>query len=150
MKKTKTSTNQDRKLEAKLLDLEEKLQAAAEKEKRSLADYQNLLRRTQEERLKSIKLANQSLIEELIQPLEHLEMAAVQLNDAGLNMVLDQLKKVLKNEGLEEIEVMGKRFDVEVMEAVEKNGQGDKVVKVIRKGYRLNGVVIQHAKVVLE
>lgn len=149
MKKTTSSTNQDKKLEAKLFALEEQLKVASEKEKRSLADYQNLLRRTQEERLKSIKLANQSLMEELIQPLEHLEMAAVQLNDPGLNMVLDQLKKVLVNAGLEEITVMGQEFDVNVMEAVEKKGQGNKVIEVVRKGYQLNGVVIQHAKVVL-
>ncbi|MFZ5438181.1 MAG: nucleotide exchange factor GrpE [Patescibacteria group bacterium] len=149
MKKTTSPTNQDKKLEVKLLALEEQLKVASEKEKRSLADYQNLLRRTQEERLKGIKLANQSLMEDLIQPLEHLEMAAAQLNDPGLNMVLDQLKKVLVNAGLEEIEVMGKDFDVNLMEAVEKKGQGNKVIEVVRKGYKLNGVVIQHAKVTL-
>ncbi len=149
MKKTTSPTNQDKKLEVKLLALEEQLKVASEKEKRSLADYQNLLRRTQEERLKGIKLANQSLMEDLIQPLEHLEMAAAQLNDPGLNMVLDQLKKVLVNAGLEEIEVMGKEFDVNLMEAVEKKGQGNKVIEVVRKGYKLNGVVIQHAKVTL-
>lgn len=147
MKKTKVTDQQD--LAAKVLVLEAQLQAAQEKEKRSLADYQNLLRRTQEERLKSIKLANQMLLEELVQPLEHLEMAAQQLNDAGLNMVLGQLKKVLTEAGLAEIEVLGKEFDLDTMEVVEKQGEGNKVIKVVRKGYSLNGVVIQHAKVVL-
>ncbi|MCC6710854.1 MAG: nucleotide exchange factor GrpE [Candidatus Pacebacteria bacterium] len=142
-------TTQDQKLAAKVLELEQQLHQAQEKEKRSLADYQNLLRRTQEERLKSIKLANQTLLEELVQPLEHLEMAAGQLNDPGLNMVLGQLKKVLTEAGLAEIEVMGKEFDVNLMEVVEKQAEGNKVVKVVRKGYLLNGVVIQHAKVVL-
>jgi molecular chaperone GrpE len=146
MKKT---TQDDQKLLAKVEELEQQLQQAQEKEKRSLADYQNLLRRTQEERLKSIKLANQTLLEELVQPLEHLEMAAGQLNDPGLNMVLGQLKKVLTEAGLAEIEVMGKEFDVNLMEVVEKQGEGNKVAKVVRKGYLLNGVVIQHAKVVL-
>ena len=55
----------------KIVELEEKLHLAQEKEMRSLADYQNLLRRTQQERLKSIQLANQGLMEDLIQPLEH-------------------------------------------------------------------------------
>ncbi len=142
-------TTQDQKLAAKVLELEQQLHQAQEKEKRSLADYQNLLRRTQEERLKSIKLANQTLLEELVQPLEHLEMAAGQLNDPGLNMVLGQLKKVLTEAGLAEIEVMGKEFDVNLMEVVEKQGEGNKVAQVVRKGYLLNGVVIQHAKVVL-
>jgi len=146
MKKT---TQDDQKLLAKVEELEQQLQQAQEKEKRSLADYQNLLRRTQEERLKSIKLANQTLLEELVQPLEHLEMAAGQLNDPGLNMVLGQLKKTLTDAGLAEIEVLGKEFDLNLMEVVEKQGEANKVVKVVRKGYSLNGVVIQHAKVVL-
>ncbi len=118
--------------------------------KRALADYQNLLRRTQQERLKSIQLANQGLMEDLIQPLEHLEMAAQQIDDQGLNMVTGQLKRVLEDAGLKEIEAMDKKFDVDFMEAVEKGDKGDKVIKIVRKGYLLNGEVIQHAKVVLD
>ena len=109
----------------KIVELEEKLHLAQEKEMRSLADYQNLLRRTQQERLKSIQLANQGLMEDLIQPLEHLEMAAQQIDDQGLNMVTGQLKRVLEDAGLEEIEVMGKKFDVDFMEAVEKGEKGE-------------------------
>lgn len=145
--KTKKTTQ---KVDTRIQELEEEVKLAQETTKRSLADYQNLLRRTQEDRLKSIKMANQGLMEELVQPLEHLEMAAAQLNDPGLNMVLSQLKNVLENAGLEEIQAMGKKFDVELMEAVDKAGDGDTVVKVTQKGYMLNGVVIRHAKVVLE
>jgi molecular chaperone GrpE len=141
-KKTKQDT--------KIVELEEQLHEAQEKEKRSLADYQNLLRRTQQERLRSVQLANQGLMEDLIQPLEHLEMAAGQIDDQGLNMVAGQLKMVLENAGLEEIEVMGKKFNVDFMEAVEKGEKGNKVIKIVRKGYLLNGEVIQHAKVVLD
>ena len=77
-------------------------------------------------------------------------MAAQQIDDQGLNMVTGQLKRVLEDAGLEEIEVMGKKFDVDFMEAVEKGEKGDKVIKIVRKGYLLNGEVIQHAKVVLD
>jgi molecular chaperone GrpE len=145
--KTKKTTQ---KVDTRIQELEEEVKLAQETTKRSLADYQNLLRRTQEDRLKSIQMANQGLMEELVQPLEHLEMAAAQLNDPGLNMVLSQLKNVLENAGLEEIQAIGKKFDVELMEAVDKAGDGDTVVKVTQKGYMLNGVVIRHAKVVLE
>ena len=138
------------KQDPKIAELEEQLHLAKEKEMRSLADYQNLLRRTQQERLRSIQLANQSLMEDLIQPLEHLEMAAQQIDDQGLNMVAGQLKRVLEDAGLEEIEVMDKKFNVDFMEVVEKGEKGDKVVKIVRKGYLLNGEVIQHAKVVLD
>lgn len=132
----------------KIEEVKEQLTQAQEREKRVLADYQNLIRRTQDERAKLIQMANRELVEALIQPLEHLELAAGQLQDKGLVMALEQLKRVLGEFGLEEIPVAGKAFEVETMEAVEGSGVG-KVKTVVRKGYRLNGTVLQHAKVIL-
>lgn len=152
-KKDKTTKNVDKVLEKaqqRIVELEEQLHSSTEKEKRSLADYHNLVRRTQEERMKSIQMANRDLMESLVQPFEHLQMASDQIEDQGLIMVLEQLKKVLSDFGLEEIAAIGKEFDVEIMEVVEKEANGEIVTKVVQKGYRLNGVVIQHAKVVLD
>jgi len=152
-KKDKTIKNVDKVLEKaqqRIVELEEQLHLAQEKEKRSLADYHNLVRRTQEERMKTIQMASRDLMESLVQPFEHLQMASAQIEDQGLSMVLEQLKKVLSDFGLEEIEAIGKEFDVELMEAVEKEDKGEVVIKIAQKGYRLNGVVIQHAKVVLD
>ncbi|MBT4124477.1 MAG: nucleotide exchange factor GrpE [Candidatus Pacebacteria bacterium] len=153
IKKDKTTPATDKVLEKaqqRIIELEEQLHLAQEKEKRSLADYHNLVRRTQEERMKTIQMANRDLMESLVQPFEHLQMASTQIEDTGLSMVLEQLKKVLNDFGLEEIDVIGKEFDVEIMEAVEKTEKGETVTRVAQKGYRLNGVVIQHAKVVLD
>lgn len=132
----------------KIEEVKEQLAQAQEREKRVLADYQNLIRRTQDERGRLIQMANRDLVEALIQPLEHLELAGAQLQDKGLAMALEQLRRVLSEFGLEEIEVAGKVFDVETMEAVEGSGAGA-VKTVVRKGYRLNGTVLQHAKVIL-
>lgn len=137
------------KLEARIADLEEALILSNEKEKRAMADYQNLVRRSREERQSFVKMANRDFALGILQPLEHLAMAATQINDQGLDMVIAQLQKQLENEGLVEIPAMGQKFDLETMEAVDKEGEGDKVVKVVRKGYTLNGEVIQHAQVVL-
>lgn len=127
-------------------------QAAADaqhKEQRAYADYQNLVRRTQEERAKLAKFASQQLIEDLLQPLEHLSMAADQLSDPGLDMVTSQLAQTLQQHGLEEIYPLGKPFDLETMEVVEQNGGDDIVSAVVKRGYKLHGKIIQHAKVVL-
>jgi len=134
---------------AKKSSFQSQLAAAQEKEKRALADYQNLIRRQQQDRAKLIQLANRDLIESLLPSLENLETAAAQLKDNGLELVLSQIKQVLAEFGVEEIEALGKEFDVELMEAVESKGEGQTVKKVLRKGYKLNGLVIQHAKVVL-
>ncbi len=129
--------------------LAEQVSALKEDVLRSQADYQNLLRRTQEERSKLIKLASASLVEDLVQPLDHLSMAVEQINDPGLEMVHKQFWSVLEQHGLAEIAVLGKTFDPRLMEVVEKNGDSDVVTKVVTRGYTLNGEVIRHAKVIV-
>jgi molecular chaperone GrpE (heat shock protein) len=76
-------------------------------------------------------------------------MAAENLKDQGLNMVVEQFWKELQNFGLEKLNVLNQTFNLNTMEVVEKQGEGEKVVKVVRQGYSLNGEVIQHAQVVL-
>ncbi len=120
-----------------------------EKYQRALADYQNLVRRSQEEKAEFAKFASRDLIEDLLQPLDHLALAAEKIDDQGVKMVAEEFARVLEGHGLQEIPVIGKTFDVETMEAVEKEGKGDKVIRVVTRGYALNGKVIRHAKVVL-
>ncbi|MCL4208741.1 nucleotide exchange factor GrpE [Patescibacteria group bacterium] len=146
--------------------LQAELLLAKEKERRAVADYQNLVRRSGEERIRIAKLAALDFIEVLLDPLSHLSLASDQLNDQGLKMVVDQLWRKLNEVGLEEINPVGQLFDVNTMEAVldpskesadeqnptkkdEKN-QTHKVSKVVAKGYKLNGEVVRHAKVIVE
>jgi len=131
------------------------LELAQEKERRAVADYQNLIRRSQEERLRIAKFAALDFVETILEPLGHLSLAAAQLDDAGLNMVIGQLWGSLNEAGLEQIDPMGEKFTVETMEAVQTeesdtgvSGTEGVVKKVIAKGYKLNGEVIRHAKVV--
>jgi len=153
MAKKKTSKTDSslevNKLTAKVHDLEQALWQSQERERRALADYQNFQRQTQQQRANLLKLANADLLLTILEPLEHLSTASEHIQDEALTMIINQLWKRLKEIGLEEIEVLGKKFDLETMEAVEKKGNGDKVIKVLRKGYRLNGEIIQHAQVVL-
>jgi molecular chaperone GrpE (heat shock protein) len=126
------------------------LQQCQERERRAQADYQNLVRRTQEERVRLVALANADLLEALLQPLDHLELAAQQLKDTGLNMVLSQFKNTLSQFGLEQIAVEGQKFDVTTMEVIERKSEtGETVMAVAAPGYRLNGQVFRHAKVVI-
>jgi molecular chaperone GrpE len=143
------STSDLKNLTTKVQALELALAQCQERERRALADYQNLMRQSQNQRASLIKLANADLLLAILEPLEHLSVANEQLQDEALNMIVKQIWKRLSDMGLEEIEVLNKKFDVEIMEAVEKTGKGEKVVKVLRKGYRLNGEIIQHAQVVL-
>lgn len=156
-KDTKKKTHQQNETQAteavadvSLAELEAKLETAEAKYQRALADYQNLVRRNREESVQKAKLATKEFVSNLIQPLNHLELAAEQLNDSGLNMVVSQLWETLNREGLEKVECMGKPFDAESMEVVEITDKGEKVIKVLTPCYALNGTVIQFAKVILD
>jgi len=137
------------KLRSQIVQLKSQLTQAQSKEMRALADYQNLLRRTQEERGKLIKLIAAEVMSSLLLPIEHLSLLAQKGQDPGVKMVVDELWQVLSQQGLAEIQALGQEFDVEQMEVVEKSGKGTRVTQVIRPGYSLNGQVIQHAKVVV-
>lgn len=140
-------------LEQQLTDLETELQQAKDSALRAQADYQNLLRRTREERTQLVKMASKQLVEDILEPLEHLSMVAEQSDDTVLPVVLQQLWAKLQDNGLQEIECMGKPFDVQTMEVIDRKDDapedGGVVVSVAKRGYMLNGQVIQHAKVVL-
>src|SRR5690349_6238257 len=111
-------------LQTKASDAEARAIAAEEREKRALADYQNLVRRSQEDRMRTIKLAGMEFASVLLQPLDNLSRAAAQLKDAGLNMVVGQFEQALAQAGLEEIKGMDQKFDVNTMEVVETKAKG--------------------------
>jgi len=136
-------------LQTRIEELEAELQKAREADLRSKADYHNIVRRTQEERSKLIKLASLGFVEGLLQPLDHLRLATEHIEDQGLQMVVTQLWQVLEENGLKVLEVMGKKFDPELMEVVEKAGDRDMVTKIVSQGYTLNGEVIRPAQVVV-
>ena len=134
-----------------IADLTVRLQEAENARLRALADYQNLQRRSQADRANWSKLATQDVMASLLVPLEHLLMASQQLRDPGLAMVVTQLFDQLAEHGLKKIDVLGKSFNAETMEAIAgSNPTGKKVSAVMQNGYTLNGVLIQPAKVTIE
>jgi molecular chaperone GrpE len=130
-------------------ELTAKLERAQDKERRALADYQNLVRRTQADSARFAKFATRELVAQLVQPLEHLKLASEQVKDPGLEMVLTQLWQVLEQNGVSVVDPLGKEFSVDTMEAVEQLGEGTQVTQVVTRGYLLNGEVLQHAKVIV-
>jgi molecular chaperone GrpE len=125
------------------------------KYKRSLADYQNLLKRTAEEKKEFAKYANEQIVMEILPVYDNLKESLKHISkDAqenawaeGIKFVVKQFKDALANIGVQEIEAEGKNFDPTKMEAIE--GKGESVKKVVKEGYELNGRVIVPARVVL-
>lgn len=116
---------------------------------RALADYQNLEKRIREEKDLLTKEANKTLILKLLPFLDSLDKAELFIKDEGLKIAKDNFYKILKEQGLEEIEVLGKEFDPHLAEAVDvaPDEKDNHVVEVLRKGYRLNGKILRIAQV---
>jgi molecular chaperone GrpE len=116
---------------------------------RALADYQNLENRVKSEREWVVENANRNLVLKLLPFLDNLEQASVFVNDPGLKIAKDQLEKILKELGLEEVEVINREYDPYTAEVIELVA-GDKdnfVTEVLRKGYRMGEKILRVAQV---
>ena len=128
--------------------LEEDLKKLDELRLRALADYQNLERRTEEEKRDFAQYANRELILKILPGLDSLEKAQEHLKDPGLELAIKQLKDGLREAGVAEINSLGVKFNPESMECLELvEGDQDLVMEVARKGYQLGEKVIRTAMV---
>ena len=106
--------------------------------KRALADYKNLVDRSNKERKQFTEFANEVLIMKFLAVYDSLEMLGKFNIDQGLALTIKQFGQVLKEEGLKEIDALGKEYDVNNMEAIEMvSGEKDMVVEVLTKGFYL-------------
>ncbi len=136
------------KLRSEIESLQQALEKSDEMHKRALADYKNLERRSEEEKSLIVDLGTKKIIKDMLEVLDDLEASVLHIKDSGLESVLNKMKKILKNEGLEEIEPIGETFNPEVHEAIDvSDGEKDKVTKAYRKGYFLNGRLLRAALV---
>jgi len=119
---------------------------------RALADYQNLERRAAEQLTIQQKKANKSLILKFLDVLDDLEKGEIFIKDPGLKLIKEKYIKILKEEGVTEINVLRKLFNPQTAECVVVvPGERDNiVVEVIRKGYQLNEEIIRVARVKVE
>jgi len=120
---------------------------------RTLADYDNLVKRVERERDEVKKVLSLRLILKLLTVLDGFENAQEHLKDQGLAISIGEFKKVLSEEGLTEVKPeVGAEFDENTMEAVEVvDGERDNVISSVSLvGYKFSdGTVVRHAKVVV-
>lgn len=130
---------------------------------RSTADFENFKKRAAREREESVKFANESLLKKLVTVLDNFEMAlaaagqqppaGAQSLQAGVAMIHQQLRNVLQETGLEEVDATGRMFDPKWHEAVSQQDSADvpegSVLQQLRKGYKLRDRLIRPAAVVV-
>ena len=130
---------------------------------RTTADFENFKKRAARERTESAQSATAALVQKLLPVLDHIEMAQSAARNAsddrlaslqaGVAMIQQQLKTILAETGLEEIDATGKAFDPTQHEAVSMMESAqvpeNEVLQQIRKGYRLRDRLLRPATVVV-
>ncbi len=117
---------------------------------RAKADYINFKREQEQKIADYYKFANEGLILELLPVLDSFEAALKHKNDEGIKQLYNQLKNILKNDGLEEIKAVGEKFNPELHEVIEtiESDKGERIIiEEIQKGYKLHGKVIRPSRV---
>jgi molecular chaperone GrpE len=139
------------------------LEAQVEKEKNEQlyirAEFDTHRRRAIKERSDSLKYAGERSFKELLGVLDNFERAlAVEVKAEslesfrnGVKLIADEIKNVLKREGVEEVPPKNDTFDPNIFEAISSEETDEKtpgaITTVFRKAYKLHDRIIRHGQV---
>jgi molecular chaperone GrpE len=126
---------------------------------RQLAEGENMRKRLQKEKLDYAQFAVQKVLVDFLGPIDHMESALQYAGNmspevrnwaVGFEMILNQFKQVLTNQGVSPIEVKGE-FDPhchEVFELVESDEHAPgAIITTNRPGYKIGDRTIRAARV---
>lgn len=150
-----------KKLREKVKKLESEKQEYLDLSQRTRADYVNFKKEVETNRASDRKFATKRFIEDLLPVLDAYDMAQgnkeawekVDQNwRIGIEYIFGQLRTVLENEGVKQFGKVGDVFDPTLHESmevvtVEKEEDGDEVVRVLQSGYRMHDTILRPARV---
>ena len=128
---------------------------------RSVADLENFRKRVAKDKQEIIKMANGSLIESLLPVIDTMKLGLQAADNhpeasdikKGFEMVLEQLNRVLQDNGLVELSPEGSLFDPNLHESIAFQASEtipeDYVIQTVRSGYTLNDRLIRAANVIV-
>ena len=160
---TEKKQEEDDSVEAQLAKAQAQVEEYKDKYLRQLAEFDNYRRRVIKEKADLIKNGGEKVISAILPILDDFDRANETLGKMGegasaekkgVELIIEKFVKILKQQGLEKMDVVGKPFDVDFHEAVAMvPGQPDelkgKVIDCVLAGYLLNDKVIRHAKVAI-
>lgn len=162
--KETTEVSEDNCQDGAIINIEETLQIK-EKEIEDLnnqllrlqADFVNFRKRAEKEKESTISYALESFITSLLPVIDNFQRAMESEEDntnnffKGVEMIYDQLLKVLNENGVEEIKSLGEDFDPNYHHAVfaeeSDEYQSGKIIEVLQKGYMLKDRILRPSMV---
>ena len=151
---------ENEKLKARVAELEQKVKSDAEEYLKARADLDNIRKRLIEQSKEDRKYASQSLINDLITPLDMLSKVInmtqnptpeVQNFLFGFKMISDQINDILSRDGVKEIKALNEEFDPRFMQAMSKEKvdgvKPGQVIEVLQTGYMYKEHLLRPAMV---
>jgi molecular chaperone GrpE len=128
---------------------------------RNQAELENYRKRVAREREDDIKRTRAGLLEDLLPVLDNFELGMLEVRKGdpkspivvGMEMIERQLKDFMANAGVEVIDAVGAPFDPNLHEAVSQEESKEipegKIIRQLRKGYKLRDRLLRAAMVVV-
>ena len=126
---------------------------------RSMAEFENFRRRTNQEKADWIKRSTEKLALNVCDVLDNFERALAQFAELdkdeklfqGVSLIEQQLRNVLVKEGVVKIEALGQDFDPALHEALahipSEDFEENTVAAIIQNGYTMQNIVIRPVRV---
>ena len=144
----------------KILEDAAQLKEYKDKYIRLYAEFENVRKRVEREKIEFIKYANEGLLTDFLNILDDLERSVeaarakhedYQAFLKGIEMVMAHVYDLLKKNGIKPIEAKGKKFDPHchevLMQEESQTHEDGAVIEELQKGYLLEDKVLRTAKV---
>lgn len=140
-------------------ELEEELAKWKDAYTRKVAEFENIRKRMQKEKDDFKKYASEKLIVKVLEAVDNLErgiQSSQQSKDfdslvKGVEMTLNQMHRILNEEGVKPLETLGKEFDPyehhAMMQEETEEFDNNVVMQELQKGYKMKDKVIRPALV---
>lgn len=160
-KKTSVKKSKPDPLKSKNEELKKELEEAKDSYLRLSAEFQNLRKRFEKEKMDIVLHANEKFIEMILPILDDLErsLSASDNNNSfevfrnGVELIYKNLLETLEKEGVKPIKSIGEQFDHNLHDALmmtEREGaEPGTIVEEAMKGYYYKDKVLRHSKVVV-
>lgn len=145
----------------KVKELEEQVMQLKDQYLRTAAEFENYKRRTDAERADFFAYAGEKLLTELLPVVDDFNRTMDSFEKShdkealkkGIDLVYAKFRTVLEKQGLREMDSDGKKFDVNLHEAIlqqpDETKDPETILTTVEKGYFLKDKVLRHAKVVV-
>ena len=147
--------------EERVEELVKENEALQDKYLRLMADFDNFKKRASKEKSEIIQFGNEGLLKDILPIIDNIErLLTYSYQEAswksfreGIELLLTEVSKTLAGYGVEPIEAMGKTFDPNLHQAMQRSETeevaANTIVEVYQKGYTYRGRLLRPSLVVV-